>query len=177
MIEDIRPQLKTLIDENELQARIRELAQEISNDYYDKLVTLVCVLKGSIFFMVDLAKHLDLIFDMEFLEITSYGNERESSGIVKMTKDLRNPVTDKHVIIIEDILDSGRSLEFIRNHIATHQPASIAICTLLDKPAKRVVETIKPDYTGFVIPDKFVVGYGLDYCEYFRNINYIGTLN
>jgi len=175
MMKDIRSELKVLIEPEKIQNRISELAKQISIDYKNKPVTLVCVLRGSVFFAVDLAKKLDLIFNMEFIEISSYGNETESSGNIIIKKDLLEPVSDKNIIIIEDIIDTGKSAKFLVEHIKKFNPVSIKTCILLDKKSRRV-ENISSDYTGFVIPDKFVVGYGLDYYNHFRNINYVGYL-
>ena len=175
-MKDIRSELKVLIGPDEIKRRISELAKRISDDYKDKPVTLVPVLRGSIFFAVDLAKELDLIFDMEFVEISSYGNEKESSGNVVVKKDLLEPVNNKNLIVIEDIIDTGRSAKFLVEHLKKFNPISIKTCILLDKKSRRV-EDISPDYTGFVIPDKFIVGYGLDYNNHFRNINYVGYLD
>ena len=175
MIKDIRPILKPLIDSDKIQSRICELSEQISSDFKNKSVTLISVLKGSIFFAVDLAKKLDIIFDMEFVEISSYGNGRQSSGNIIINKDLKAPLPNKHFIIVEDIIDTGCSLNFLIEHLKKFNPLSISTCVLLDKPDRRKID-IKPDYTGFVIEDKFIVGYGLDYCEHFRNINYIGYI-
>lgn len=175
ILNDIRQVLKTLITSDDIQSRICELSEQISLDFKNKSVTLICVLKGSIFFAVDLAKKLDLIFDMEFIEISSYGNGRQSSGDIIVTKDLKNPLPNKHFIIVEDIIDTGCSLNFLINHLKKFNPLSISTCVLLDKPDRRKIN-IKPDYAGFVIDDKFIVGYGLDYCDHFRNINYVGYL-
>lgn len=174
-MKDIRPSLKVLIDEDKIHEKINELAHQISIDYKNKSVTLVSVLKGSIFFTVDLAKKLDLVFNMEFVEISSYGNELESSGNITVTKDLTSSVNDKHIIILEDIIDTGRSLKFLTEHLKKYNPLSISTCVLLDKIDRRT-ENIDTNYTGFVIPDKFIIGYGMDYCDYFRNVNYIGYL-
>ena len=174
-MKDIRSELKVLIAADKIQERISELAKQISFDYKNKPVVLVSVLRGSIFFAVDLAKRLDLIFSMEFIEVSSYGNEKESSGNIIIKKDLLEPVSDKNVIIIEDIIDTGKSAKFLVEHIKKFNPISIKTCILLDKKSRRV-ENISADYTGFVIPDKFIVGYGLDYYNHFRNIDYVGYL-
>lgn len=175
MIKDVRSQLNVLISNDKIQERIKELAQNIYDDYHGKPLTLVSILRGSIFFTVDLSRKLDLIFDMEFVELSSYGNDFESSGNIKINKDLTNPVENRHLLIIEDIIDTGHSLKFITEHLKKYNPLSIATCVLLDKASKRVAD-ITPNYVGFVIPDKFIIGYGLDYYGHFRNVNYIGYL-
>lgn len=176
-MKDITSELKILLDENKIQTRIAELAKEISGDFKNKPVKIVCVLRGGIFFTVDLTKKLDLIFDMDFVEISSYGDERVSSGNIIVKKDLTDTenLKEKHVIILEDIIDTGKSLKFLVEHLKKFNPLSISSCVLLDKKARRT-ENISADYIGFTIPDKFIVGYGLDYCNHFRNINYVGYL-
>lgn len=180
-MKDVRKELKVMIDEEQLQERISKLATEISADYSDKPLTIISVLRGSVFFAVDLTKKLDLIFDMEFVELSSYGNGRESSGKIVLTKDIVRKdedefsISKKNLLIVEDIIDTGRSLKFLIDHLQKFNPLSIKTCVLLDKIDRRK-EDISPDYTGFVIPDRFIVGYGLDYCNHFRNINYVGYL-
>lgn len=175
MLKDITSELKVLIDKQKLDSRIHELAKQISTDFKDKPVTLIPVLKGSIFFAVDLAKELDLIFDMEFIEISSYGNDYQSSGNITVKNDFQGSSSDKHFIIVEDIVDTGCSLSFLTQYLKKFNPLSISTCILLDKPERRKVN-VATNYVGFSIPDKFVVGYGLDYCNHFRNINYVGYL-
>ena len=176
-MKDITSELKVLLDEDKIQTRIAELAKEISGDFKNKPVKIICVLRGGIFFTVDLTKKLDLIFDIDFVEISSYGDGRESSGNIIIKKDLTDTenLKEKHVIIVEDIVDTGRSLKVLVEHIKKFNPLSISSCVLLDKKERRT-ENISADYTGFVIPNKFIVGYGLDYCNHFRNINYVGYL-
>ncbi len=176
-MKDIRSELKVLLDAEKVQNRIAELAVEISNDFKDKAVKIICVLRGGIFFTVDLTKKLDLIFDMDFVEISSYGNDQESSGNIVVKKDLTDTenLNEKHLIILEDIIDTGKSLKFLTEYLKKFNPLSVSSCVLLDKKSRRT-ENIVADYVGFVIPDKFIIGYGLDYCNYFRNVDYIGYL-
>lgn len=176
-MKDIRSELKVLLDAEKVQNRIAELAVEISNDFKNKPVKIICVLRGGIFFTVDLTKKLDLIFDMDFVEISSYGDGRESSGNIIVKKDLTDTenLNEKHLIILEDIIDTGKSLKFLTEYLKKFNPLSISSCVLLDKKSRRT-ENIVADYVGFVIPDRFIVGYGLDYCNHFRNIDYIGYL-
>ena len=176
-MKDIRSELKVLLDAEKVQNRIAELAVEISNDFKNKAVKIVCVLRGGIFFTVDLTKKLDLIFDMDFIEISSYGNGQESSGDIVVKNDLTDTenLNEKHLIILEDIIDTGKSLKFLTEYLKKFNPLSISSCVLLDKKSRRA-ENIAADYVGFVIPDKFIIGYGLDYCNYFRNVDYIGYL-
>lgn len=176
-MKDIRSELKVLLDAEKVQNRIAELAVEISNDFKNKAVKIVCVLRGGIFFTVDLTKKLDLIFDMDFIEISSYGSGQESSGNIIVKKDLTDTenLNEKHLIILEDIIDTGKSLKFLTEYLKKFNPLSISNCVLLDKKSRRT-ENIAADYVGFVIPDKFIIGYGLDYCNYFRNVDYIGYL-
>jgi hypoxanthine phosphoribosyltransferase len=166
-----------LIDEETLQARIQELGTEISADYQDKDLILLCILKGGILFLTDLMRHLTVPHEIDFLAVSSYGREsRESTGVVRILKDLDEPIDDRHVLIVEDIIDTGHTLNYITRNLAARQPASVKICTLLDKAERREVE-IPIDYTGFVIPNKFVFGYGLDLDEKFRNLPFIGVVN
>ncbi len=172
MTEDIT----VLISEADIQKRISEIALEIKEKYKGKTITLICVLKGGIIFMVDLARMLDLNVELDFMEISSYGSGTESSGIIKIQKDIQNQITGKHVILVEDIIDSGRTLSSLVRHLKAQNPNSLEVCTLLDKPDRRVVDEVNPEYVGFVIPDRFVVGYGLDYDQKYRNLPYIGVL-
>jgi hypoxanthine phosphoribosyltransferase len=166
---------KTLITSEELAKRVDELAAEIMNDYNGKTVTLVCVLKGGVIFMVDLARKLNLDVELDFLEISSYRDAVES-GIIKFIKDLSNPITGKHVLLVEDIIDSGKTLSYLSGHLKAQRPASFKICALLNKQSRRVVPGCDPDYVGFDIPDEFVIGYGLDYAQKYRNLSYIAVL-
>ena len=164
-----------LINEEVVKNRINELASMISKDYEGKEITLICILKGSIFFTCDLAKRLTVPVKFDFMSVASYGSGTESSGRVKIVKDLDDPIEGKDVLVIEDIIDSGRTLSHLMKLLQVRNPNSIKLCTLLDKPDRRVVD-VNVDYTGFVIPDEFVVGYGLDYDQKYRNLPYIGVV-
>ncbi len=167
--------VRTLISEEDVDKRIEELGAEISRDYAGQTVHLVCVLKGAVFFMCELAKRITVPVTMDFMSASSYGSSTKSSGVVKIVKDLDEPLKDKNVLIVEDIIDSGRTLSYLIKMLGDREPASIKLCTLLDKPERRVTD-VKVDYTGFEIPDEFVVGYGLDYDQRYRNLPYIGVV-
>ncbi|MBO5413067.1 MAG: hypoxanthine phosphoribosyltransferase [Clostridia bacterium] len=166
-------ELKVLIDEKTLQEKIGELAEEIMKDYEGKDITFICILKGSVLFTVDLAKKIKNNVRLEFIRVSSYGDSQVSSGKVTMKLDLQDSIEGRDVIVIEDIIDTGRTLSYLRDYLKDKNPASLKICTLLDKKERREFD-IEPDYTAFVIPDKFVVGYGLDDRENFRNLPYVG---
>lgn len=166
--------LETLIAEEDLQRRIKELGAQISKDYEGREIIMLCVLKGGVMFMADLAKRVTVPMKMEFMAVSSYGNEYQSSGIVKIIKDLDEPIDGKDLLIVEDIIDSGRTLSYLKNILEARNPNSIKICTLLDKPDQRVVD-VDVDYVGFTIPDSFVIGYGLDYHQLYRNLPYIAV--
>ena len=172
MNDDIK---KVLIDENELNAIVKRLGAEITKDYQGKDVLLIGILKGSILFMADLMRAIDVPCNIDFMAVSSYGNGTERSGRVKINKDLDNDIQGKDIIIIEDILDSGKTLYYIRDILSARKPASIKICTLFDKPERREAD-IKADYVGSLVPNEFIVGYGLDYAEYYRNLPFIGVL-
>lgn len=167
--------IKVLISEEQINARINELAKEISKDYEGKSVHLICILKGSVFFCCDLAKRISVPVTMDFMSVSSYGNEKVSSGRVRIVKDLDESIQDKDVLIIEDIIDSGRTLAYLMDLLSTRSPRSLSICTLLDKPERRVTD-VEVKYVGFEIPDEFVVGYGLDYQQTYRNLPYVGVI-
>ncbi len=167
--------VKELITEEKVVARIKELAEQINKDFEGQSVTLVCILKGSVFFTTELAKYIKVPVVIDFMQCSSYGADTKSSGVVKLAKDLDEPITGKHVILIEDIIDSGRTLSHLVKLLSQRDPASLTLCTLLDKPSRRVVE-VDVKYTGFEIPDEFVVGYGLDYDQKMRNLPYIGVV-
>ncbi len=167
--------IRVMLSEEEVTTRIKELGKQISKDYEGKQVHLVCILKGSIFFTCELAKYIEPTVTMDFMSVSSYGNATESSGRVKIMKDLDDSIEGKDVIVIEDIIDSGRTLRFLLDMLSAKRPASIKLCTLLDKPDRRVVD-VDVDYTGFVIPDEFVVGCGLDYMQKYRNLPYVGVV-
>jgi hypoxanthine phosphoribosyltransferase len=167
---------KQLIPEDELRARILELAREIEADYSDEEPPLlVCVLKGAFMFLADLSRNLDLRHEVDFMEVSSYGARTESSGVVRILLDLEQNIEGRHVLIVEDIIDSGRTLQYITRNLRTRNPASLRICTLLSKPARREID-VPVDWIGFEIPDEFVIGYGLDYAEEYRNLPFIGVL-
>lgn len=167
--------IRVLLDEEKVDARIREIGEQISKDYAGRSVHLVCVLKGGTFFMCELAKRITVPVTLDFMSVSSYGNETKSSGVVRIIKDLDESIQDKHVIVVEDIVDSGNTLSYLLTILNERGPASLALCTLLDKPERRVVD-VAVDYTGFEIPDYFVVGYGLDYAQKYRNLPYIGVV-
>lgn len=165
-----------MIDEAAVEARIAEIAQQLSKEYEGKTIHIIGVLKGSVFFMCELAKRLTVPVTMDFMSVSSYGNDTKSSGVVKMIKDLDESIEGRDVVLIEDIMDSGRTLSYLINILKERKPASFKVVTLLDKPDRRVVE-LEPDITGFVIPDRFVVGYGLDCAQKYRNLPYIGVIS
>ncbi len=165
-----------LIGQERLKARVAELAAEISRDYADvQGLLLVCVLKGAVVFLADISRLLTVPHAMDFMAVSSYGASTKSSGVVRILMDLETSILDRHVLIVEDIIDSGRTLDYILRNLETRGPASLKICTLLDKKARREIP-IAVDYVGFEIPDEFVVGYGLDFGELYRNLPFIGVL-
>lgn len=164
-----------LIPEAKVDARIEELGKQISEDYAGKSVHLICILKGSIFFTCELAKRITVPVTIDFMSCSSYGADTKSSGVVRLVKDLDEPIEGKNVIVIEDIIDSGRTLSYLLENLKSRKPESLALCTLLDKPERRVVN-VDVDYTGFQVPDEFVVGYGLDFDQRYRNLPFIGIL-
>ena len=168
-------EVKVLLSEEEVDKRIQEIGEQITKDYAGKNVHLVCVLKGGSFFMCELAKRINLNVSMDFMSVSSYGGDTKSSGVVKIVKDLDEPLLGKDVIVVEDIVDSGRTLSYLLEMLKDRKPASLSLCTLLDKPDRRVVD-VDVKYTGFKIPDVFVVGYGLDYDQIYRNLPYIGEV-
>jgi len=167
--------IEVLISKEEIIERTRNLGVQISNDYKGKEINLICVLKGGVMFMTDLAKELTPNVTLDFMAVSSYGNETSSSGIVRIVKDLDEAIEGKDVLIVEDIIDSGRTLSYLVQILNDRKPSSIKIVTLLDKPERRVVD-VPVDYVGFTIPDHFVVGYGLDYMQNYRNLPYIGVM-
>ena len=167
--------INVLISEADVDARIAEMGRQISEDYAGKTVHLICILKGSVFFMCELAKRITVPVTMDFMSVSSYGDGTASSGIVKLAKDLDETLEGKDVIIIEDIIDSGRTLSYLLGILEKRNPRSLKLCTLLDKPDRRVIN-VDVDYVGFEIPDEFVVGYGLDYAQKYRNLPYIGIV-
>lgn len=161
--------------EEEVAKRIEELGKQISEDYAGRQVHLICVLKGGVFFMCELAKRISVPVSMDFMSVSSYGDGTSSSGVVKIAKDLDESLEGKDVLVVEDIIDSGRTLSYLLEILSKRRPNSMRLCTLLDKPERRIRE-VKVDYTGFEIEDKFVVGYGLDYAQKYRNLPYIGII-
>lgn len=167
--------ISVLLTEEEVNRRICEIGKKINEDYQGKEIHMICVLKGGVFFMCELAKQITVPVSFDFMSVSSYGDDTKSSGVVKIIKDLDQPLEGKDVIIVEDIIDSGRTLSYLIEILKQRKPASMRLCTLLDKPERREQE-VKVDYTCFEIPDKFVVGYGLDYIQKYRNLPYIGVV-
>ena len=167
--------VRILLSEEEVDKRIRELGNMISRDYVGKAVHLICVLKGGAFFTCELAKRITVPVSLDFMSVSSYGDDTKSSGVVRIVKDLDESIENKDVLVVEDIIDSGRTLSYLLENLKTRNPKSLKLCTLLDKPDRRVTE-VNVDYTGFEIPDEFVVGYGLDYGQKYRNLPYIGIV-
>jgi len=168
--------ISVLIAEDKINERIRELGEQISRDYAGKELHMICVLKGGVFFMCELAKRITVPVTMDFMSVSSYGDATVSSGAVRIVKDLDEPLENRDVLIVEDIIDSGNTLHYLVEILAKRNPASMSICTLLDKPERRT-SPVDVRYTGFNIPDKFVIGYGLDYRQFYRNLPYIGVVN
>ncbi|MDI6600278.1 MAG: hypoxanthine phosphoribosyltransferase [Thermoanaerobacteraceae bacterium] len=164
-----------LVTEEEIKAKVKELGQKITEDYKDKNLMLLCILKGAMMFLADLSRAIDIPLSIDFMAVSSYGLSTTSSGVVRIIKDLDYSIEGKDILIVEDVVDSGLTLSYLRKVLIDRNPASLAICSLLDKPKKRRVE-VPIDYTGFVIDDLFVVGYGLDFAEKYRNLPYIGIL-
>jgi len=167
--------INVMISEEEINEKVKEIGKIITEEYEGESVHLICILRGSIFFTAELAKRIDLPVTIDCMSASSYGNDTKSSGTVRIKKDIEDSIEGKNVIIIEDIIDSGRTLNFLYNSLLLRKPKSLRLCTLLDKPDRREVE-VKVDYTGFTIPDKFVVGFGLDYAQKYRNLPYIGEV-
>lgn len=168
--------IRVLLSEEEVDKRIREIAGKINRDYAGRAVHLICILKGGVFFTCELAKRLTVPVSLDFMSVSSYGSGTESSGVVRIVKDLDQPLEGKEVLIVEDIIDSGRTLAYLIDLLQKQNPKSIRLCTLLDKPERRVKKQVTVDYTCFTIPDEFVVGYGLDYDQKYRNLPYIGVV-
>ena len=168
---------KVLLSEEQIQNRVREMGRQIARDYEGKNPTMICILKGAIMFYTDLLRSMDIPLSMDFMAVSSYGNKTKSSGEVEIRKDLSTSIENKHVIIVEDIVDSGFTLRYLTRMLKSRGAASIKLCTLLDKPNHRAPGiTLKADYSGFEVGNEFVVGYGLDYAECYRNLPYIGIL-
>lgn len=166
---------EVLVDARAIADKIAELGARMTADYAGKDPVFISILKGSLPFLADLMRQVPIRLSLDFLEVSSYGNSTGSSGVVRILKDLAQPIEDRHVLVVEDILDTGFTLRYVLEHLQQQKPASVRLCTLLDKPARRIVP-IDIDYSGFEIPDRFVVGYGLDYGERYRNLPFIGVL-
>ena len=167
--------IRVLLSEEEVNARINEVAAQINADYAGKPIHLICILKGGVFFTCELAKRITIPVSLDFMSVSSYGDDTKSSGVVRIVKDLDESLKDKELIIVEDIVDSGRTLSYLLENLKSRKPKSLRLCTLLDKPERRVTD-VHVDYTGFAIPDEFVVGYGLDYMQHYRNLPYVGVV-
>ncbi len=167
--------IEVLVSESDVDKRIEAIGKQISEDYAGKNIHLICVLKGGVFFLCELAKRITIPVTMDFMSVSSYGIGKDSSGVVKIVKDLDESLKDKEVLVVEDIVDSGRTLSYLLEMLEQRGPKSLKLCTLLDKPDRRVTD-VHVDYTGFEIPDEFVVGYGLDYAQKYRNLPYIGIV-
>lgn len=168
--------IRVLIPEEEVNQRIGEIAAQISKDYEGKELHLICILKGGVFFTCELAKRLTIPVSLDFMSVSSYGAGTESSGVVRIIKDLDEPLDGKDVLIVEDIIDSGRTLSYLIEVLKQRNPKRVRLCTLLDKPERRVKKQVEVQYTCFTIPDEFVVGYGLDYDQKYRSLPYIGVV-
>jgi hypoxanthine phosphoribosyltransferase len=166
---------EVLISTEELQAKVAELGWQISEDYRGRDPLLICLLRGAVVFLSDLIRAIEVPLEMDFMAISSYGASTESSGVVRLVMDLKSTITGRNVLIVEDIVDTGRTLAYILDNLRTRRPADIKVCALLSKPSRREAQ-VKLDYIGFEIPDAFVVGYGLDYAEGYRNLPFIGVL-
>lgn len=165
----------TLISETDLKQRVKQIAEDIERDFNNESVVMIVVLKGSFVFAADLIREMKSNIQVDFISVSSYSDQTESTGKVKLLKDLDSNITNKNVVVIEDIIDSGLTLHFLKDHLQLHKPKNIKICTLLDKPERRKID-LPVDYVGFVIPDEFIVGYGIDYAQKFRNLPYIATV-
>ena len=166
--------ISVLITEEEISKRVAEIGAEITKKFQGESVYVVCILRGSLFFTTELAKNIDLPMEIDFMTVSSYGAETVSSGVVNVKQDLSRSIESENVIVVEDIIDTGNTLSRLLQLLKSRNPKSITLCTLLDKPARRVVQDVNVDYTGFEIPDKFVVGYGLDWDQKYRNLPFIG---
>jgi len=164
-----------LVQPDDLKQKVRELGGEISTDYADRDLLLVCVLKGAVFFLADLMRAITIPCEVDFMAVSSYGSATDSSGVVRILKDLDRPIAGRHVLIVEDIVDSGLTLQYLLRNLGAREPASLEVCALLTKPERRKVE-LPTRYVGFEIPDKFAIGYGLDHGELYRNLPYVAAL-
>jgi hypoxanthine phosphoribosyltransferase len=170
------PAGEVLVQADDLQRRVKELGAEISRDYAGTDLLLVCVLKGAVFFLSDLMRQIDVPCEVDFMAVASYGDATESSGVVRILKDLDAAIEERHVLIVEDIVDSGLTLEYLMRNLKSRGPASLEVCALLTKPARRKTE-VRAKYIGFEIPNRFVIGYGLDHAERYRNLPYVAALD
>jgi hypoxanthine phosphoribosyltransferase len=170
------PQIgEILVQPDDLKQKVREIGQQISADYAERDLLLVCVLKGAVFFLADLMRHIDIPCEVDFMAVSSYGSETDSSGVVRILKDLDRPIAGRDVLIVEDIVDSGLTLQYLLRNLGAREPATLEVCALLTKPDRRKVE-LPTRYVGFEIPDKFAIGYGLDVGERYRNLPYVAAL-
>jgi hypoxanthine phosphoribosyltransferase len=167
--------IQEYLSEEMVTKRIRELGEQISKDYAGEELYVICILKGAVYFATELTKRITVTVTLDFMAASSYGADTKSSGVVKITRDLDESLKDKNVIVVEDIIDTGRTLSYLLEMLKKREPKSIRLCTLLDKPERRVAP-VEVDYVGFVVPDEFIVGYGLDYAQKYRNLPYIGLL-
>ncbi|MBS4537576.1 hypoxanthine phosphoribosyltransferase [Clostridium sp. D2Q-11] len=172
MKEDIR---EVLINEEQLKNKVMKLGKQISKDYEGESLTVICILKGAVMFMTELIKNIEIPIEIDFMDVSSYGNQTTSSGVVKIIKDLDSSIEGKNILIVEDIIDSGLTLNYLMKILKSRSPKSVEICSLLDKPEGRNVD-MEVKYVGFIVPDAFLVGYGLDFAEKYRNLPYIGIL-
>jgi hypoxanthine phosphoribosyltransferase len=171
------PQIgEILVQPDDLKQKVRDLGAQISVDYADRDLLLVCVLKGAVFFLADLMRHITIPCEVDFMAVSSYGSETDSSGVVRILKDLDRPIAGRDVLIVEDIVDSGLTLQYLMRNLGAREPASLEVCALLTKPDRRKVE-LPTRYVGFEIPDKFAIGYGLDVAERYRNLPYVAALS
>ena len=170
------PQIgEILVQPDDLKRKVREIGEQISIDYAERDLLLVCVLKGAVFFLADLMRAIDIPCEVDFMAVSSYGSETDSSGVVRILKDLDRPIAGRDVLIVEDIVDSGLTLQYLLRNLGAREPASLEVCALLTKPERRKVE-LPTRYVGFEIPDKFAIGYGLDHAERYRNLPYVAAL-
>ena len=167
--------IRVMIPEEKIDGRIRELGAKISREYEGEELHIICILKGSVFFASEPAKRITVPVTLDFMAVSSYGNDTVSSGYIQIKKDLAEPIDGRHVLVVEDIIDTGKTLSFLMEMLRERNPASLKLCTLLDKPDRRT-HPVDVDYVGFEIPDEFVVGYGLDYAQKYRNLPYIGVV-
>ena len=172
---DTKDKISVLISEEELDKRIRELGEEISREYEGKELHLISILKGGVFFTCELAKRINVPVSIDFMSVSSYGSGKTTSGVVKIIKDLDEDIEGKDVMVVEDIIDTGTTLSYLMEMLRQRKPASLSLCTMLDKPERRLHE-VKVDHVAFTVPDKFIVGYGLDYDQKYRNLPYIGVI-